>query len=198
MRHAVRVLVCILGAAASQAEELKPASAFQGIADRTERSAALFKEAARVIEHPRCMNCHPADRTPTQGEDLRVHSPPIRADKEGHGPPGLPCSTCHLVQNTPTHTTPIESIPGHAHWMLAPASMSWQGLTTSEICEQIKDPARNGNRTLAKIHDHMAVDTLVGWAWAPGSGRETAPGTQKVFGELIAAWIDTGAACPAK
>jgi hypothetical protein len=31
-----------------------------------------------------------------------------------------------------------------------------------------------------------------------GSGRKPAPGTQKAFGELIAAWIETGAACPDK
>ncbi len=75
--------------------------------------------------------------------------------------------------------------------------MGWQGLSTGDICRQLKDPARNGNRNLQKIHDHMALDTLVGWAWHPGAGRKPAPGTQKAFGELIAAWIETGAACPA-
>ncbi|MEY8837886.1 Isoquinoline 1-oxidoreductase subunit, partial [Cribrihabitans sp. XS_ASV171] len=29
-----------------------------------------------------------------------------------------------------------------------------------------------------------------------GTGREPAPGSQEVFGELTRAWIDTGAACP--
>jgi hypothetical protein len=196
MRRSLLVIVSALSACVCVAEDLKPVSAFAGIANRTQRSAALFEEAARVLEHPRCLNCHPADRTPTQGDDLHPHNPSIRADSEGHGPPGLPCNTCHQVQNTPTNATPIESIPGHAHWMLAPPSMSWQGLTTAEICQQIKDPARNGNRTLAKIHEHLALDTLVGWAWSPGPGRQPAPGTQKAFGELIAAWIATGAACP--
>ena len=74
--------------------------------------------------------------------------------------------------------------------------MAWQGRTTGEICAQLKDPTRNGGRKLQKIHEHMSVDTLVGWAWSSGAGRESAPGTQKVFGELIAAWIETGAACP--
>jgi starvation-inducible DNA-binding protein len=85
---------------------------------------------------------------------------------------------------------------GHA--TVAPASMSWQGLTAAQICEQIKDPARNGGRTLAKIHEHLALDTLVGWAWSPGAGRNPAPGTQQQFGQLIAAWIETGAACQTK
>ena len=198
MYRSLLVVMATLCASVCLAEDLKPVSAFASITDRTTRSAALFTEAARVIEHPRCLNCHPADRTPTQGNDLHAHNPPIRADKEGHGPPGLPCNTCHQAQNTPTNVKPIESIPGHAHWMLAPLSMAWQGLKTSEICQQIKDPARNGGRSLEKIHEHLAFDTLVGWAWAPGFGREPAPGTQKAFGELITAWIETGAACPAK
>ena len=44
--------------------------------------------------------------------------------------------------------------------------------------------------------DHIGVDDLVGWAWAPGSGRRSAPGTQKQAGALVAAWVETGAACP--
>ena len=175
---------------------LLPVSAFDRISNRSARSAALFKEAAKVIQDPRCSNCHPADRTPTQGDDMHVHSPLIKADDKGHGPPGLPCNTCHQAQNTPTHVAPIESIPGHAHWMLAPPSMAWQGLTTGEICEQVKDPARNGGRSLEKIHEHMSTDTLVGWAWNPGAGRRPAAGTQQQFGELVAAWIETGAQCP--
>jgi len=190
------MIVAVLGAEVSWAEDLKPVSAFASITDRTERSAALFREAARVIQHPRCLNCHPVDRTPTQGNDLHPHTPLIRADNEGHGPPGLPCNTCHQAQNTLTNVKPIESIPGHEPWMLAPPSMRWQGLTTREICQQIQDPARNGGRSLEKIHEHLAFDTLVGWAWKPGAGRTPAPGTQKAFGEIIAAWIETGAACP--
>ena len=196
MRLPLLAAVTALGASICLADDLKPVSAFADIGNRKARSVALFKEAARVIEHPRCLNCHPVDRTPTQGDDLHPHSPTIRADAEGHGPPGLPCNTCHQAQNTPTNSASIESIPGHAHWMLAPPSMSWQGLTTAEICEQIKDPARNGNRTLDKIHGHLALDTLVGWAWSPGQGRKPAPGTQQQFGQLIAAWLETGAACP--
>jgi len=65
-----------------------------------------------------------------------------------------------------------------------------------QICEQIKDPKRNGGKTLAAIHEHMAHDSLVGWAWMPGGNREPAPGTQAQLGALIGAWIQSGAACP--
>jgi hypothetical protein len=43
---------------------------------------------------------------------------------------------------------------------------------------------------------HMSEDDLVGWGWNPGRGRTSAPGTQKEFGELIKAWVESGAACP--
>ncbi len=74
--------------------------------------------------------------------------------------------------------------------------MGWQGKTTSQICAQLVDPERNGGKTLPKLHEHMANDTLVGWAWHPGDGRLPAPGTQAQFGALIGAWIETGAHCP--
>jgi len=110
----------------------------------------------------------------------------------------LPCSSCHSKENTPTLGTVIKSIPGSDHWALAPASMAWQGRTIGEICQQLKDPVRNGNRTLAQIEKHMVEDHLVGWAWHPGDGRTPAPGTQVLFGELIAAWVETGAHCPSQ
>ena len=72
--------------------------------------------------------------------------------------------------------------------------MPWQGKTVREICVQIKDPARNGGRSLEQIYEQMAKDSLVGWAWAPG--YDPAPGTQKELGALLDAWIKTGAVCP--
>jgi hypothetical protein len=91
----------------------------------------------------------------------------------------------------------LKSIPGNPAWHLAPIEMAWVGKSLGEICQQLKDPARNGGRDLSKIVEHMSHDSLVGWGWNPGEGREPAPGTQAEFGELIKAWVDTGAACPA-
>jgi hypothetical protein len=81
-------------------------------------------------------------------------------------------------------------------WHLAPLSMAWQTKTLAQICAQIKDPARNGGKTLAQIQEHLAHDTLVGWGWRPGGTREPAPGSQDQFGALTAAWIASGAECP--
>jgi len=175
--------------------ELRDPASFNGIADPATRSVALFNEAGKVISSPRCMNCHPATRRPTQGDAMRPHEPPMFAG-EGHGMPGLPCSTCHGPTNVETRAAGIASIPGDPHWALAPASMSWQGRSLGQICAQIKDRKRNGNRSLAAIADHMAEDHLVGWAWHPGAGRRPAPGTQQQFGAIVRAWIDTGAHCP--
>ncbi|PZQ57775.1 MAG: Isoquinoline 1-oxidoreductase subunit [Phenylobacterium zucineum] len=184
-------------AAAPTDRSLKRPEDFRQIADPKARSAAMFTEAGRVLQHPRCMNCHPQGRSPTQGDDLHPHVPFIAAGDGGHGSRALSCSTCHQAQNVSTQGASIATIPGHPHWTLAPASMAWQGRSLAEICAQIKDPGRNGGRTLKQIHEHMADDSLVGWAWRPGAGRTPAPGTQAAFGDLIAAWIATGAACPA-
>jgi aerobic-type carbon monoxide dehydrogenase small subunit (CoxS/CutS family) len=69
-------------------------------------------------------------------------------------------------------------------------------LTLAEICAQIKDPARNGGRSLDEIVHHVGEDHLVGYAWAPGGNRQPAPGTQAQEGALLDAWVKTGAVCP--
>ena len=74
--------------------------------------------------------------------------------------------------------------------------MAWEGKSLGAICEQIVDPGRNGGKTMDEIVEHMAHDSLVGWGWNPGAGREPVPGSQDVFGELIARWAADGAACP--
>jgi len=181
---------------ANQGTELKPATVFATISDERARSAALFSEASKVIQSPRCMNCHPVGRRPTQGDDLHAHVPFMQAGTGGKGVPALPCKSCHGPSNHATFVSSIPSIPGHPHWGLAPVSMAWQGKSLGEICTQIKDPKRNGGRNLAQIQRHMGSDDLVGWAWRPGTGRNPAPGTQSEFGVLISAWIATGAYCP--
>ncbi|WP_421934676.1 Isoquinoline 1-oxidoreductase subunit [Phenylobacterium sp.] len=178
----------------AQRTSLKPAAAFNRIADKNARSVALFQEAGKVITHPRCSNCHPVDR-PVQGDDRHPHMPVVSRGPDGHGE-GLQCASCHTAKNVWVGGTHIVTIPGNPKWGLAPAEMAWQGKSLGEICAQLKDPARNGGRTLTQIQEHMAHDELVAWGWNPGLGRTAAPGTQAQLGELIQAWIDTGAKCP--
>ncbi|MBS1300732.1 Isoquinoline 1-oxidoreductase subunit [Loktanella sp. SALINAS62] len=174
---------------------LRTVDEFNDIPNDTKRSVALFNELMVVIEHPRCMNCHPVGDVPLQGMDMQLHQPPVVRGDGGMGAPGMRCSTCHGAENV-AYATGDGSIPGHQPWHLAPIEMGWVGKTAAEICAQLKDPDRNGNRTLAELHEHNAKDGLVGWGWNPGAGREPAPGSQDVFGQLTQAWIDTGAICP--
>jgi hypothetical protein len=110
-----------------------------------------------------------------------------------------PCQACHLSRTVdlfPGTVASCQSIPGHPRWQLAPREMAWQDKSVGDICRQLKDRDRNGGRTLAMVQEHVAKDDLVAYGWAPGKGRAPAPGTQALAGELVQAWIDTGAECP--
>ncbi len=182
-------------AASAPANTLRPASQFSTIADAKERSLAVFAEAGKVIQHPRCLNCHPSGDRPLQGDRMQLHQPLVVRGKDGFGATAMRCAGCHGAQNFDAKQ--IASVPGNKNWHLAPIEMAWHGRTLSAICHQLKDRSRNGGKTMPQMIEHMAHDELVGWAWAPGAGRAAAPGTQKAFGDLIKAWADSGAHCPA-
>ncbi len=171
--------------------ELRAPASFDVIADRSARSQALFGELGRVLTHPRCVNCHPPDDSPRQGELHAVHDPPVVRGAAGRGPVGMPCGGCHQDRNVE-----LARVPGAPDWHLAPKQMVWLDRTPGQICRQLSDPGQNGGKTLAQLHEHMAKDALVAWGWAPGSGRVPAPGTQAQAAALFQAWIDTGAVCP--
>ena len=172
-------------------ETLKPPSAFTGITDPEQRSAALFVEAGKVLLHPRCVNCHPAGDRPLQGDAGALHEPWVRRGTDGFGAVGLRCMTCHQAANYDA-----VAMPGHPKWHLAPIEMTWEGRSLGQICAQLKDRERNGGKSLEEIVEHSAHDSLVGWGWKPGVGRQPAPGTQAEFGALMKAWAETGAKCP--
>jgi hypothetical protein len=171
--------------------ELRAPQAFGVIPDKAERSRALFLEASRVMLHPRCANCHPNGDTPHQGTAWALHNPPVVRGPEDRGVVGMECTSCHQDRNVE-----LTRVPGAPNWHLAPREMAWVGRTPRSLCEQLKDPKRNGGKTLAQIVEHNAHDELVGWGWKPGAGREPAPGTQEQFGAIVAAWVETGAECP--
>lgn len=170
---------------------LKSAADFEHIKDPEERGKAMFVEMGKVLTHPRCVNCHPKGESPLQGENMQLHQPLVVRGEGGLGAPGMRCITCHMHENYDA-----KEMPGHPVWHLAPASMAWEGKSLNQICEQILDPERNGGKSHEQLIEHMAEDSLVGWGWNPGKGREPVPGTQKGFGELFTAWINGGAHCP--
>lgn len=162
---------------------------------RREESLKYFDQAATVLQHPRCLNCHPAGDLPTQGMDMHIHLMNVQRGPKDHGAVGMQCSACHTDKNNKD-----SGVPGAPHWALAPKDMAWQGLSKGDLCRRLKDSKKPnrfaGDKTAEEFIKHNAEDKLVAWGWDPGHGREPAPMTQKKFGELIAKWIQTGAECP--
>ena len=182
-------------APANAVNDLKSGSDFQQIQETAERSRAIFAEIGKLLTNPRCMNCHPASDRPLQGDDHHPHMPPVWRGENGHF--ATDCFGCHTQHNVSLHeAASYQSIPGHPRWGVAPSSMAWEGKSLGEICRQLKDVERNGGRNLAMLREHIGTDDLVGWAWRPGAGRDPAPGSQEAAGQLVQAWIDTGAECP--
>ena len=163
-----------------------------------ERGLEEWENVNAVFSHPRCANCHVEDEHPRWSGrhygGTRFHAFNVQRgdDGSGFGNAGLRCSTCHFETNSQV----LHGPPGAENWHLAPAEMVWFGKTSAEICEQIKDPARNGDRSLQEVATHVRDDALVAWGWDPGPGREPAPGSAEETYEAILAWEAAGAPCP--
>ncbi|MFC3108971.1 hypothetical protein ACFOFO_13555 [Undibacterium arcticum] len=153
--------------------------------------AQLFEPIAGVLQGPRCMNCHTV-KAPHQKDVGIPHAQLVVRGADGHGAATLQCAACHQIANSADG-----KVPGAPNWHLAPLSMKWEGLTQAQICEQIKDPARNGNRrTLHEAIDHMKVDPLVLWAWNPGAGRTTPVISHAEFVRYLEIWAAADGPCP--
>ena len=175
-------------AAAGERQEIRP--------EDREKGLEIWGRIHQVLSHPRCANCHvPDDRPrwsgPSYGEP-RVHAMNIVAGESRIGAETLPCATCHGPRNSDRPHGP----PGAAVWHLPPVEQAWFGRTSAEICAQIKDPERNGGRTLAEIAEHIAEDELVHWGWSPGPGREPAPFSADALAAFVTGWAGFGAPCP--
>ena len=161
-------------------------------AGRTASSAgAAFADVAKVLRHPRCMNCHPSGDRPRVGDQRRLHPQNVMRGPANHGMPAMHCATCHRPENL-DHA----GVPGAPSWHLAPRSMGWEGLDDRALAEALKDPAKNGGRSLDDMIEHLERDPLVGWGWAPGAGREPIPLPRAAFVEAFRSWVRLGAELP--
>jgi hypothetical protein len=149
-----------------------------------------FADVAAVIRSPRCSNCHPAGDVPRQTDQQQPHFPAVARGPDGHGITGMRCNACHQDANQPN------GVPGAPHWSLAPRSMAWAGLGDRELAEQLKDPNRNGHRTLVQMIEHVSTEPLVLWAWEPGGGRLAPPLTHEQFVQRFTDWVAAGAPSP--
>jgi hypothetical protein len=159
-----------------------------------EAGQRAFVEIAKVLQSPRCQNCHPVGDAPLQGDRGVPHAMHIsRATVAA----GVPCSACHQQRNS-------EAIgiaggpPGAPKWGLPPVEtpMVFEGKSLTALCEQLKDPARNKQRTLAMLLDHVSHDPLVLWGWSPGGKRTVPPLSHDAFVAAFTTWVDSDGACP--
>lgn len=179
MRAALLVLVL----SACSSAEAQPAN--------VEAGRRGFMTLYDVLQHPRCMNCHPDGDRPLQFDDSRIHSQNISRRSERNG---LHCATCHRDKNSTRPGQP----PGAPHWQLPPAEtpMIFQGRTPKQLCEQLKDPKQTNGKDLAALIEHVATDPLVTWGWAPGPGRTPVPTPRAQVVAAMKTWAAAGAPCP--
>lgn len=175
-------------AACAASERSQPLPLDSGAAARSQQA---FAAVARVLRHPRCLNCHPAGDVPRVGGDRRLHPQNVQRGPDGRGLPAMGCTTCHQAVNQD-----LADVPGAPGWHLAPRSMGWEGLDDHALAEALKDPVRNGQRSLDDLLRHMAEDPLVGWAWDPGRGRAAPPVAREEFVRQFRLWIEGGALSP--
>lgn len=157
-----------------------------------------FDKMMDVLTHQRCVNCHPNDNIPKQGDDRHPHYFGVARGEEGRGFDATNCNTCHQSENNRN-----SGVPGAPHWALAPVSMGWEGLTRTEIAARLLDKSTNGNRTHEELVKHMTEDELVLWAWEPGVDsegvhRKPPPVSKLEFKEAVENWFANGAVIPTK
>jgi len=191
--------------AGSQSGEPEPAEDAPAEEPGSEEAPSLSRHEgltawARIYEvfsHPRCANCHvgeagvPMWSGPHYGT-TRPHGMNINAGESRIGAEYVLCSACHGLTNSPL----LHGPPGAAAWLLPPAEFEWFGKASHEICMQVRDPERNGQRSIEDIAEHVGHDAILRWAWDPGPGRETPPLSLAETMALILAWGDAGAPCP--
>lgn len=160
---------------------------------KNEKSLQAFRAVASILTSPRCINCHVPGDAPLQGDDNHPHAMNVKRGVDGRGSLALRCFACHQTENSKI----LHGPPGAADWQLPPPKtpMAWRGLSTGELCRTLKDPAKNGNRSVQDLIPHMDT-SLVRWAWNPGPGRSVPPLSHDEFVLRLREWIETGAACP--
>jgi hypothetical protein len=148
------------------------------------------------LQHPRCGNCHIPGDAPLQSDEGVVHAQSVVRGPEGNGARGQPCSTCHGAANPPASYGP-NAPPGAPNWRLPPPAqkMVFVGLSSSDLCEGLKDTLRNGGKDLAALVDHVSHDGLVLWGWNPGPGRQPVPTPHAEFVAHFKRWAEAGAPC---
>jgi len=187
MRALLMILVAACGS--KSGTPTNPTTAADGL--------AAFETVRGVLQHPRCQNCHPAGDAPLQGDEGRVHAMNVLRGPEGRGMVGAECTTCHGPAN-PSSNYGMHVPPGVVegwHMPTPEQKLVFVGLAPRALCEQIKDPARNGGKDMAALRTHFDTP-LVKWGWAPGFGRAAVSTPYPTFLTAWETWAAAGAPCP--
>lgn len=157
-----------------------------------------FDIMMKVLTHKRCVNCHPSDNNPRQGEDMNRHYFEVQRGEKNHGIAAVRCETCHQHENND-----FSGVPGAPEWSLAPIEMQWLGLSRTEIAKSMLNKAINGNRSLEETVKHLTEHELVLWAWNPGVNsegipREKPPVPLDEYIAAVKAWAAEGAPIPSE
>lgn len=158
----------------------------------TDPAALAFVDVVRVLQSPRCVNCHPTGDAPMVGDQGAPHPQRVSRDITKVG---MSCQSCHRVTAVSTEPGMPPAVKG---WGLPPKSMPmvFQNRTARQICETMKDPAQNGHKTLAELLHHVEADELVLYGWNPGGGRTLPPLSHQDFAAKFRTWVEAGAPCP--
>ncbi len=165
-----------------------------------EEGLAAWDRIYEVASHPRCSNCHvgasnrPMWSGPSYGR-TRPHGMNINAGESRIGAEYVTCQTCHALREAGGNDMPHAAPQVAANWQLAPVEADWFGKSSAEICAQLRDPERNGDRTAQDIADHLGHDVILHWAWTPGGGREPAPYSLEEHTKDVLIWGAAGQPC---
>lgn len=206
LAQARRFLIAAIGAPAllagcshASSDGPKPTPTAAAAAPAASDAVAAFETVRTVLQSPRCQNCHPAIDRPLQGDLSLIHSMNVQRGPDGHGLAGARCSTCHGKANPPASYGPHQPPGVSTDWHLPKpeTKMVFVGRSSRELCEQLKDPARNGGADLPALLKHVSSDPLVLWGWNPGFGRKPVAVPHAEFVAAFKRWADAGGPCPA-
>jgi hypothetical protein len=195
MRALLPIMVVLVAAACG--DKSRPPANHVGAKPDHATGVAAFETVRAVLQHPRCQNCHPGGDAPLQGDEGRVHAMNVLRGPAGHGMPGAGCTTCHGPANPPSNYglhVPPGVIEGW-HMPKPEEKLVFVGLAPRALCEQIKDPARNGHKDMAALRKHLDTPLVV-WGWEPGFGRAPVSTPYATFIDAWETWAAAGAPCP--
>ena len=153
-----------------------------------------FEAVRAVLQSPRCQNCHIPGDAPLKGDRGDLHGLNVKRGEDGKGNPPLLCTVCHQSKNGNLPQTP----PGALNWHLPPPStpMVFINRPANALCEDLKNPSKNGNKTPEQLIKHISTDSLVLWGWDPGPGRTKPPISHEAFVTHFSRWVSAGMPCP--